>query len=221
MSLERLTCCPPADPDRLAAVLTRAAHFGSYFEANASGADLDLEVVLANVARRLGTTELRVAASALQYEFAERLWAVALGTWAFGRVVPDYSRLRCTALPDGTLGLGFTELRGWNCLGEPMEVVAKLLGDNVLPQLEQFHEGLRATVKVADGLLWGNAATALVLSARSASRARSCTAIASALLAEPPLANRLTGSLSMSMRRRSCCLYYRSAAGRKCGDCPL
>jgi FhuF 2Fe-2S C-terminal domain len=212
---------PPADPDRLAAVLSRAAHFGNYFQAAADGPDLDLGVALASVCRRLGTTEVRVAASSLQYEFAERLWAVALGTWAFGRVVPDYTRLRCTGRPDGTLGLGFTELHGWNCVGAPAEAVAELLWHNVLPHLERFHYELRTQVKMADGLLWGNAATALVLSARSASRARSCTAVAVALLAEPPLANQLTGSLSVSMRRRSCCLYYRTAAGRKCGDCPL
>ncbi|CAN5732751.1 hypothetical protein BH10ACT9_BH10ACT9_57800 [soil metagenome] len=219
--MTRETLCPPADVDRLAAVLSRAAHFGSYFEADVSGPDLDLDEALTNVCRRLGTTELRVAASALQYEFGERLWSVALGAWAFGRVVPDYAGLRCGSSPDGTLSIGFVGLRGWNCLGINTDSVADLLRDNVLPMLVQFHEELRKRVKMADGLVWGNAATALVLSARSASRARSCTAVAVALLAEPPLSDRLTGSLGISMRRRSCCLYYRTAVGRKCGDCPL
>jgi hypothetical protein len=212
---------PAADPDRVSAVLLRARHFGSYFESDASGPDLDITAALAKVSRRLNTVEARVAASSLQYEFAERLWSVALGAWAFGRVVPDYTCLRFTGTPDGRIGIGFDELRGWDCLGVPAESVANLLRHNALPHLEQFHRDMRATVKMADGLLWGNAATALVLSARSASRARSCTAVASALLAEPPLAGRLSGSLSISMRRRSCCLFYRTGAGRKCGDCPL
>jgi hypothetical protein len=208
----------------LVAALTRAARFGPYFEVDLDGEvpEFDLDAALAAVGRRLGTTERRVAASSLQYEFAERLWALSLGAWAFGRVVPDLGHLRYGCTDDGSLAMGLATTSGEDCLGMPAEDVADLLYRNVVThRLSEFHRALQESVKVANGLLWGNAATALVLSARSAGRARSCYAVASALLERPPLAGRLTGSISVSMRRRSCCLYYRTAAGRRCGDCPL
>lgn len=206
----------------LAAALTRAARFGGYFEVGLDGAvpEFDLDRTLTAVAARLGTAESRVAASSLQYEFAERLWAVSLGAWAFGRIVPDLTGLRYGAGADGRLVLGFADLRGTDCLGATTEQVAELLAHNVISQLEVFHETVRTATKIADGLLWGNAATALVLSARSASRGRSCYAVASALLAQPPLLGRVIGPIT-TPKRRSCCLFYRTAAGRKCGDCPL
>jgi hypothetical protein len=214
---------PEAEPDQLIRALSRAARYGRYFEAGRDGdvPAFDIDASLAAVGSRLGATEQRVAASSLQYEFAERVWSVSLGAWAFGRVVPDLTGLRHGTDADGTVVLGFKDLRGWNCLGIPAGGVAALLAHNVLGHLSAFHEAVRTRVKIADGLLWGNAATALVLAARSAGRARSCFDIASALLAEPPLAGRLTGSISVSMRRRTCCLYYRTAAGRTCSDCPL
>lgn len=206
----------------LTAALSRAARFGGYFEVVLDGAvpDFDLDATLAAVATRLGTTEARVAASSLQYEFAERLWAVSLGAWAFGRIVPDLTGLRYGADADGRVVLGFAELRGTECLGATTEQVAEVLAHNVIGQLDAFHDRVRTATKMADGLLWGNAATALVLSARSASRGRSCYAIASALLAQPPLLGRVIGPIT-TPKRRSCCLFYRTAAGRKCGDCPL
>lgn len=215
---------PVADRERLVAVLTRAAKFGVYFEADLEGCsttELDFPSTLTQVCHRLGTAEARVAASSLQYEFAERLWSVALGSWAFGRVIPDLESMCYRATSEGSLVLGFTELRGWNCVGASPEMVAKLLSHLVISRLTGFHQALRAQVKIADGLLWGNAATALVLTSRSASRARSCTAVASALLSEPPLAGRITGPVTGPIRRRSCCLFYRTGARRTCSDCPL
>ncbi|MDF2825888.1 MAG: hypothetical protein K0R68_3296 [Mycobacterium sp.] len=205
----------------LVAALSRAARFGRYFEADLDGVvpEFDLERTLAAVGSRIGTREPRVAASSLQYEFAERVWAVSLGAWAFGRIVPDLTTLRYGSADDGTLVLGFAEPVGTPVAGT--DEVAALLRHNVVDlQLTAFHRALRAGVKMADGLLWGNAATALVLSARSASRARSCYAVAAALLATPPLEGRVIGPIT-TPKRRSCCLYYRTAAGRKCGDCPL
>ena len=215
---------PVTERERLSVALTRAAKFGAYFEAGleACGAtELDLGTTIARVGHRLGTTEARVAGSSLQYEFAERLWSVALGAWAFGRVVPDFEHLRYGADSDGSLIFGFAELRGWNCVGAPPETVAQLLSHNIIPRLLEFHRALRAEVKIADGLLWGNAATAVVLTSRSASRARSCTAVTAALLSEPPLAGRITGPVTGVIRRRSCCLFYRTGARRTCSDCPL
>jgi FhuF 2Fe-2S C-terminal domain len=216
---------PAAENDKLRSALTRAARYGEYFEADTDagvGSALDIGAAVAAVGCRLGTTEPRVAASALQYEVVERLWSVALGAWAFGRVVPDFGALRLGAGAEGAVVLGFTGLTGWNCIGAEPTAVAEVLAHNVISTtLESFHHELRATVKIADGLLWGNAATALVLAGRSASRARSCAAVTSVLLAQPPLAGRIVGPVSGPVRRRSCCLHYRTSARRTCGDCPL
>ncbi|AQA03082.1 hypothetical protein BVC93_12300 [Mycobacterium sp. MS1601] len=205
----------------LVAALSRAARYGEYFETQLDSAPppFDLGAALEARATRLGTTEARVAASALQYEFAERLWAVSLGAWAFGRVVPDLTALKYGCADDSTLILGFTAPVGTRA-DTPGEVAGLLYRNVVDVQLAPFHQLLRATVKMADGLLWGNAATALVLAARSASRARSCYAATALLLEQPPLAGRLTGPVA-TPKRRSCCLYYRTAAGRTCSDCPL
>lgn len=216
---------PAAERDKLSSALARASRYGEYFETDTQGCvepGLDIEAAIDAMGRRLDTIEPRVAASALQYEVAERLWSVVLGAWAFGRVVPDFGALRIGGGVDGAVLLGFTELTGWNCLGAEPAAVAELLAHNVISTtLDDFHRALRTTVKIADGLLWGNAATALVLAGRSAGRARSCFAVTSALLAQPPLVGRLVGPVNGPVRRRSCCLYYRTSARRTCADCPL
>lgn len=205
----------------LAAALSRAARYGDYFVTHDSGAipAFDMDAAVRATAARLGATETRVAASALQYEFAERLWTVSLGTWAIARQVLDLGSLRYGSGDDGRLALGFTTLSGTPVA--TADGTAGLLYHNVIDtQLAPFHRELRSAVKMAEGLLWGNAATALVLATRSASRARSCYAATAVLLQRAPLAGRLTGPVA-SPKRRSCCLYYRTAAGRTCSDCPL
>ncbi len=205
----------------LAAALSRAARYGDYFVTHESSAIpvFDMDAALRATAARLGTTETRVAASSLQYEFAERLWTVSLGTWAVARKVLDLGSLRYGIVDDGRLALGFTTLSGTPAT--TTDELAELLYHNVVGiQLAEFHRDLRSAVKMAEGLLWGNAATALVLATRSASRARSCYAATALLLQREPLAGGLTGPVA-TPKRRSCCLYYRTAAGRTCSDCPL
>ena len=82
--------------------------------------------------------------------------------------------------------------------------------------------------EVAEGLLWGNAASALAGALGVLVRAQPwlrepATALAAALLARR-LAD--TGELGVTgeglgFRRRSCCLYYRLPGGGLCGDCAL
>jgi hypothetical protein len=84
---------------------------------------------------------------------------------------------------------------------------------------------VRAAVRVAEGLLWGNAASALAGALGVLARARPRHAAAARrlvdeLLAAPPL--RGTGAFGpQGFRRRSCCLYYRVPGGGLCGDCAL
>lgn len=84
---------------------------------------------------------------------------------------------------------------------------------------------VRAVTPVAEGLLWGNAASALTGALAVLARARPGSATAATRLVEElldltPL--RGTGTLGPSgFRRHSCCLYYRVPGGGLCGDCAL
>jgi iron complex transport system ATP-binding protein len=50
---------------------------------------------------------------------------------------------------------------------------------------------------------------------------RGLVEVSNALLEIPPLTDRIDGDLTGRIVRRTCCLYYRTAARRACGDCPL
>jgi FhuF 2Fe-2S C-terminal domain len=85
--------------------------------------------------------------------------------------------------------------------------------------------GLRG--RIAGGLLWGNAASAMIgsLTVIAAARpmlARPARSIADRLLATGLLrgAGQITGP-GLDFRRNSCCLYYRVPGGSLCGDCSL
>ncbi|MFJ7239953.1 (2Fe-2S)-binding protein [Streptomyces olivaceus] len=176
------------------------------------------------VATALGTTENRVAASVAHQGLAARLWSVALACAVLYGHIPDLDPGRLHWDPDATApdDLWLTEVHA-----RPSD--AGTLADAVLTtHLTPLTDAVHARWGVADGLLRGNAASALVGAGRelgrwarrhgrtgTADRARSLTA---ALLAHPLLAG--TGTLTgTSFRRRSCCLYYRVPGGGVCGDC--
>jgi hypothetical protein len=172
-------------------------------------------------AHRYGTADRRVAASLVQFSVASRLWSPAIACALALGVVPDLSDLR--RAPDSA------ELRWPEATGTPIEdsgQSAALLYDVVVRgHLEPLAAGLR--VKVASGLLYGNAASALV------------AATAALVVAQPRLrdaATRLMHTLldldklrragefsgpGLTFRRRSCCLFYRTAAGSTCADCGI
>lgn len=171
---------------------------------------------LAEAVRRVGTrfetTETRVAASTLQFLVAHRLWSVALGALAAGGVVPDLDRLRYRIDEDASVQLSLPEPGGWTTTGDPAPLLLRAV---VEEHLEPLHSGLRAVVKVADGLLRGNAAAAL----RSALRPLPAGLgyLGDRLLTAPLL----RGALSPDGTRRSCCLFYRTPTGHTCRACPL
>ncbi|MCM2577820.1 (2Fe-2S)-binding protein [Streptomyces meridianus] len=185
------------------------------------------------VAARLGTTERRVAASLVHQGLAGRIWSLALAPavltgqvpdlapaglwWHPGRSAPDELRFPAPApLPgrcDGPL---------------PERLRTAVLHGHLEPLLHTT----RAVARVAPGLLWGNAASALVgalrvlhawcLGAGLPDAARRSVALAASLLDDPLL--RGAGTLDPrgpSFIRRSCCLYYRVPGGGLCGDCCL
>ena len=84
---------------------------------------------------------------------------------------------------------------------------------------------VREVTPVAEGLLWGNAASALAGALTVLARDRPATSgpgrrLVEELLEMPPL--RGAGTFGpRGFRRRSCCLYYRVPGGGLCGDCAL
>lgn len=165
------------------------------------------------VAARLGVGEARVAASALHFGVAVRLWSFALGPLAARGVVPDLDRLRFRLIDAATVRLSMPEPGGgWTGAGDPAPLVVRAVVDR---HLRPLHRALRATTRVAEGLLWGNAASALGAAARLAPRALGD--LPRRLLVVPDLA----GALAPDGTRRSCCLYYRTPGGPLCHDCPL
>ncbi|MFC8427151.1 IucA/IucC family C-terminal-domain containing protein [Streptomyces sp. NPDC057253] len=185
------------------------------------------------VAQALNAPEPRIGASIAHLGLAARLWSVALGCAAVYGRIPDLSPGRLHWDPDGSApddlwlslqGLqgprgrqGFQGLQGAD---ESLPGDAQTLADTVLHgHLEPLAAALRTQYRLALGLLWGNAGSALAGAVRQLShhstgdRART---LAAELLAHPLLAGTLD---PRTLRRRSCCLYYRLPQGGVCGDC--
>ena len=184
------------------------------------------------VAHRLGGSEVRVAASVLHLGLAARLWSVALGAAVLGAAVPDLhpDRVHAVLPPQGPIDLWLPPAGP-----QPRPASATLLRravvtDNLLP----LAAAVRAVAPVSEGLLWGNAASALAgalrvlhghIRATRPEAARTARRLADDLLALDPLAG--TGVLTCAgpsatpvFRRTSCCLYYRTGPGAGvCGDC--
>lgn len=183
-----------------------------------------LDFRVRKVGHALRAPEPRIAASIAQQGLAARLWSIALGCAALYDAVPDLDPRLLRWDPDGSApdDLWLTEVR-------PRPADPAAVADVVLHgHLEPLNAALRSRYRVADGLLRGNAGSALAGAARQldqwarahgrtdvAARTRALTA---ELLAHPLLAD--TGTLTAAgFRRRSCCLYYRVPGGGVCGDC--
>lgn len=185
----------------------------------------------ADVAGRLGTPELRVGASLAFQGLAARLWSVALGAAVLSGRIPDLDANQLWWNP---------ALSAPNDLWLPHPVAlpasddlaGQLSGTVVAGHLVPLHRATREACPVSDGLLWGNAGSALAGSLRvlhtwcvahgRAAEARSALDLTARLFEDPPLSG--TGTLDtdrVSFVRRSCCLYYRVPGGGLCGDCVL
>ncbi|MFD7708731.1 (2Fe-2S)-binding protein [Streptomyces sp. NPDC059786] len=172
------------------------------------------------VAASLRAPETRIAVSVAQQGLVARLWAVALGAAALCDRVPDLAPGLLRWDPDGAApdDLWLSEVR-------PLPVAS--LADVVVEgHLVPLTAALRARYTVAPRLLWGNAGAALAGAVRQLDRwsreagrpdvARRARALAAGLLAGPSLSGTLD---PVTLRRRSCCLYYRLPGGGLCGDC--
>jgi hypothetical protein len=222
-----------AGPDAVRAALAESAEVGPFFELSV-GADEagwrpavsvysgGLREWIEATGERLGVTEVRVAAATVHLGYAARLWSPVLGCALLRGVVPDLTRLRLVTSP--SLRLNVPEAGGWQ-VDTRDEMTALAYRVVVGRHLEPLAGHL--PVKVAPGLLRGNAAAALtgalrVLVAAHSGLGQPARDLAEVLLATGAL--RGTGELTgpgLEFRRRSCCLFYRVPGGGLCGDCPL
>jgi len=176
---------------------------------------------IAGVRARLGTTESRVAASLLFQGIAGRLWSPLLATAVEHGVVPDLDPARTywRAASPGPVLLAVPSADG---VAADAATVRRVVIDRHLCPLVA---AVRAVTPVAEGLLWGNAASALagaltVLAQDRPATSRPGGRLVEELLGMPPL--RDSGTFGpLGFRRRSCCLYYRVPGGGLCGDCAL
>lgn len=174
-----------------------------------------------NVAASLGGDEPRVAASLLFQGVAGRLWSPVLATAAEHGVVPDLepSDVYWRGASPGPILLAAPGVRA---VPADEEALLRVVVDR---HLRPFADAVRSLTPLAEGLLWGNASSALagaltVLRGARPRHAAAARRLVDELLALPPLAG--TGAFEpQGFRRRSCCLYYRVPGGGKCGDCVL
>lgn len=193
-----------------------------------SGDDSLLTLRVDSVQARLAVPERRVAASIAQLGLAARLWSIALGAaalygefpslaperlhWAPDRGAPDDLWLLGPSRPDAPQTVP----------GTPAHIREEVQYTHLVPLAEAF----RRDTPISRRLLWGNAGSALAGAlrqidgwARRQGRlevAERAAALADELLSDPDLAGTVRGP---SMRRGTCCLYYRAPGGGLCGDC--
>lgn len=189
-----------ADADGTAPVSVSELHLGG----------AALAAAIDGVNARLGGVERRVAASALALGHAARLWSVALGTWATSGIVPDLdpSALRVQPRLTAPLRLIVDRPTGWwptppsppdsadGADGADGAVAAagSLLREVVVERnLRPYFAAVQAQTRLPPGLLWGNAASALV----------GATRMLSGFLAAPPAPNSTSTSTSASASNTS------------------
>ncbi|WP_242885066.1 (2Fe-2S)-binding protein [Actinomadura litoris] len=222
-----------ADPAEVADALRAVARLGPYFEIGTDPAedadptwrpfperDRDRLIGLTDLyAERLGTTERRVAASILFQGLASRLWSPMAAAAARG-LVPDLSGLHWRWAPGAPVALWLARPAGWQADGTAQ--AADLLVEVVVDgQLRPLRETMLTFTGLADGLLWGNAASALAGSLNVGPPDPGRAALVRELLGREPLAG-TGGFVGGGFVRRSCCLYYRvPPGGEMCGDCAL
>lgn len=229
-----------ADPGLVVAALRRAARHGPFFElevvpagqprTGAPVADLyrragrfDLAELVDHHARRLRTTERRVAASLLFQGIAARLWSPVVGCLRDG-LVPDLDPEHLFWWRASPLGLSTDRPTGWITADLAPGMAEPVLAETVLDaNLVPLANALRQVTPVAAGLLWGNAASALVGTALVADDEAVRTVVRTLLEREPlrGTTTTLPGTGPVRVRRRSCCLFYRVPDGGLCGDCAL
>ncbi|TDE32071.1 (2Fe-2S)-binding protein [Actinomadura sp. 6K520] len=219
-----------AGRDDVAEVLGDVAALGPYFEIITGPAEVagvawrrfpDAERLFAatmDCGERLGTEERRVAASILLQGLASRLWSPVVAAAARG-IVPDLAGLHWRWAPGESVALGLADPRGWRVaeVGQAADLIHPMVVDG---HLRPLREMMLRFVSLADGLVWGNAASALAGSLNVGPPGGFRAELVRELLGRAPLAD--AGHFGAEgFVRRNCCLYYRAPGGGMCGDCGL
>ncbi|WP_372411031.1 (2Fe-2S)-binding protein [Streptomyces luteireticuli] len=185
------------------------------------------------VGRRLGTEDVRIAASVAFQGITGRLLSIALGSATLTGRLPDLTTLRWHPLLTAPEDLW---LPGAPMLPPAPDPVAQITATVLDARLVPLYELMRDVVPISPRLMWGNAGSSLagalrVLHAWCREQGRQDDAtyavtLTRALFAHPLLAD--TGVLradtegTPSFARDTCCLYYRVPTGAgMCGDCVL
>ncbi|ATW50522.1 (2Fe-2S)-binding protein [Streptomyces peucetius] len=188
-----------------------------------------LERYAETVARRLGTGQLRVAASTLHLQAASRLWSIALASASLTGHVPDLdpAQLWWRPVRSGPVELWLPTARE---LPQDADMVTVVHDTVAVRNLRPLDDAVHGVFGVSRQVLRGNAASALVgalrvLLARAPDAPHSPVPLVHALLDREPLTGAGTFTTaqggSIAFRRRSCCLYYRVPGAGTCGDCVL
>jgi hypothetical protein len=222
-----------ADPGAVRAALAEAAGAGPFFVLSVGDDGRDwapatalyssgLAELISATGTSLGTAEPRVAAATVHLGYAARLWSPVLHCTLRHAIVPDLTGLRAGTTP--SLRLNLEQPRGWRAAG-PAGQAALAYRTVVRGHLEPLRA--RLPVKVAAGLLHGNAAAAMTAALRLVAAAHPELGPQARVLAKTLLDTgvlRGTGELTgagLEFLRRSCCLFYRVPGGGTCADCPL
>lgn len=171
-----------------------------------------LKTTIDAIATRYHATEPRVAASLFFLSYTARL----LSPLTAANLPIDIRPENLWWHHDSTNGLS-------------VRIDQPRLGPPAAEALEPVVGAIQRVAPVASGLLWGNAMSNIAGALKMVVRARMLTAEeaelrGARLMSAPPFEQAgefLSIPGELGFVRRSCCLYYRVAAGGKCGDCPL
>lgn len=218
------------DQDQIVAELGRLGEFftitigqpdsGTATLAELAGDRRVLAGYLAWYAGRLRTAEARVAGSILFQGLAARLWSpVIAGVLVYDRI-PTLDPHETYWHPAAASGRLVTTGARFDSSGYA-EAIASVVNRILAPLATSIHHRAR----VAEALLWGNAASALMGSLGVLASVRPDTAAAGWVLAGKALDyGPLCGTgkfVDGGFVRSSCCLFYRVDDGGLCGDCVL
>ncbi|MEU9101607.1 (2Fe-2S)-binding protein [Streptomyces sp. NPDC048361] len=173
----------------------------------------------------LDAVEVRVAASVAHLGLAARLLSPALAAFVLhGRVLAfDLADVHWQPVLGGPVPLSLPTAAV--CPGSPAPDDPRALLDGPLAELAMEMRPFSLSTPILRGNVASalNGASAMIATARPELARRGRTAV-EFLLDSPALTGAAITSPNGAFRRRSCCLIYRAAPGRKgalCGDCVL
>ncbi len=187
--------------------------------------DIVLGSLIRAVQARLGNCEPRVAASLLHLGIAARLLSPQIGCLLVGRFRLDLSvqNTRWRKTSANFLELGIGQPRAATAADDGVLIrqsMNALMTEHLLP----LTMALRSRVQLANPLLLGNIASAVVGATRvlRPHLGAGWADVARQLVKYIDLSQYGDfGASEPIYVRRSCCLYYRLEAGGYCGDCPI